>query len=100
MEDGFEETGFHSRFNALPSVEIEIFRTGTQSPLDIAEAVEGVMAELKTTLPDAVEVRIDSNRAEHFEDRMDMLLENGIMAMVIVLVISACSWSTGWRSGS
>jgi multidrug efflux pump subunit AcrB len=87
IEDGFEESGFHSRFNALPSVEIEIFRTGNQSPLDIADAVEGVMAELKTTLPDAVEVRIDSNRAEHFEDRMDMLLENGIMAMLIVLVI-------------
>ncbi|MBC7191434.1 efflux RND transporter permease subunit [Marinobacter sp.] len=87
VKDGFEESGFHSRFNALPSVEIEIFRTGTQSPLDIADAVKSVMAELKTTLPDAVEVRIDGNRAQHFEDRMDMLLENGIMAMVIVLVI-------------
>lgn len=87
VRDGFEEGGFHSRFNALPSVEIEIFRTGTQSPLDIADAVKIVMAELKTTLPDAVEVRIDGNRAQHFEERMDMLLENGIMAMVIVLVI-------------
>ncbi|HBM23716.1 MAG TPA: AcrB/AcrD/AcrF family protein, partial [Alcanivorax sp.] len=70
-----------------PSVEIEIFRTGSQSPLDIAAAVEGVMAELKTTLPDPVQVRIDSNRAEQFESRMDMLLKNGILAMVIVLVI-------------
>ena len=87
VRDGFEEGGFHSRFNSLPSVEIEIFRTGDQSPLDIAASVEGVMAELEVTLPDAVKVRIDSNRAEHFEDRMDMLLENGVMAMVIVLVI-------------
>lgn len=87
VRDGFEEGGFHSRFNGLPSVEIGIFRTGDQSPLDIAEAVEAVMAELEVTLPDAVSVRIDSNRAEHFEDRMTMLLENGVMAMVIVLVI-------------
>jgi multidrug efflux pump subunit AcrB len=87
VRDGFEESGFHSRFNGQPSVEIEIFRTGDQSPLDIAAAVEQVMAELEVTLPDAVKVRIDSNRAEHFEDRMDMLLENGVMAMVIVLVI-------------
>ncbi|MDI9246396.1 efflux RND transporter permease subunit [Marinobacter sp. CHS3-4] len=87
VRDGFEEGGFHSRFNALPSVEIEIFRTGDQSPLDIADSVEKVMAELEVTLPDAVSVRIDSNRAEHFEDRMTMLLENGVMAMVIVLVI-------------
>ncbi|MDX1587412.1 MAG: efflux RND transporter permease subunit [Oleiphilaceae bacterium] len=87
VRDGFEEDGFHSRFNGQPSVEIEIFRTGSQSPLAIADAVERVMAELETTLPDAVQVRIDSNRAEDFEERMDMLLENGVMAMLIVLVI-------------
>ena len=87
VRDGFEEGGFHSRFNGQPSVEIEIFRTGDQSPLEIAEAVEAVMAELEVTLPEGVQVRIDSNRAEHFEDRMTMLLENGVMAMVIVLVI-------------
>lgn len=87
VRDGFEESGFHSRFNGVPSVEIEIFRTGDQSPLDIAASVKSVMAELEVTLPDAIKVRIDSNRAEHFEDRMDMLLENGVMAMVIVLVI-------------
>jgi multidrug efflux pump subunit AcrB len=87
VHDGFEESGFHSRFNGVPSVEIEIFRTGGQSPLDIAAAVENVMAEMEITLPDAVNLRIDSNRAEDFEDRMDMLLENGVMAMVIVLVI-------------
>ncbi|WP_150912142.1 efflux RND transporter permease subunit [Marinobacter halotolerans] len=87
VRDGFEETGFHSRFNGQPSVEIEIFRTGSQSPLDISASVETVMAELEVTLPEGVEVRIDSNRAKQFEERMDMLIENGIMAMVIVLVI-------------
>jgi multidrug efflux pump subunit AcrB len=87
VRDGFEETGFHSRFNGQPSVEIEIFRTGSQSPLDIAASVETVMAELEVTLPESVKVRIDSNRAKQFEERMDMLIENGIMAMVIVLVI-------------
>ena len=87
VRDSFEEDGFHSRFNGQPSVEIELFRTGDQSPLDIAESAEKVMAELDETLPETVKLRIDSNRAEHFEDRMNMLLENGVMAMVIVLVI-------------
>ena len=87
VRDGFDETGFHSRFNGKPSVEIELFRTGDQSPLDIADAAESVMAELETTLPEGIRVRIDSNRAEQFEDRMTMLLENGILAMVIVLVV-------------
>jgi len=87
VRDGFDETGFHSRFNSQPSVEIEIFRTGEQSPLEIAEAVERVMLELETTLPEQVAVRIDGNRAEQFKDRMTMLLENGGLAMLIVLVL-------------
>lgn len=87
VRDGFDETGFHSRFNGLPSVEIEILRTGTQSPLTVAAAGKDVMAELEKTLPDSVKLRIDSNRARHFEDRMTMLLENGLLAMVIVLVL-------------
>ncbi|WP_075879782.1 efflux RND transporter permease subunit [Vreelandella massiliensis] len=87
VRDGFEESGFPSHFNGQPSVEIEIFRTGSQSPLEIDAAVTSVMAELASTLPEPVQVRIDSNRAEHFEERMSMLLENGVLAMAIVLVI-------------
>lgn len=87
VRDGFDETGFHSRFDGVPSVEIEIFRTGTQSPLTVAAAGKDVMAELEASLPDGVNLRIDSNRAQHFENRMTMLLDNGILAMVIVLVI-------------
>ncbi|PAV26691.1 multidrug transporter [Tamilnaduibacter salinus] len=87
VEDGFDEAGFHSRFNGQPSIEIELFRTGSQSPLDVAAAGRRVMDELRDTLPDRVKVRIDGNRAEHFQDRMTMLLENGVFAIAIVLVI-------------
>ncbi|MBD3584951.1 efflux RND transporter permease subunit [Salinimonas sp. HHU 13199] len=85
--DGFEEAGFHSQFNRQPSVEIEIFRVGQQSPLEIAQTVEGIFAELDNTLPEGVSYRIDSNRAEDFNDRLFLLLDNGWMAIVIVLII-------------
>ena len=85
--DGFEEAGFHSQFNRQPSVEIEIFRVGQQSPLEIAQTVETIFAELDSTLPEGVNYRIDSNRAEDFNDRLFLLLDNGWMAIVIVLII-------------
>lgn len=87
LDDGFEDDGFHAQFNAQPSIEVEIFRIGKQSPLDIAETVNRVLADLKTTLLDGVEVRIDSNRAADFRDRLNLLLENGALAIVIVLLI-------------
>ncbi|MDX1638701.1 MAG: efflux RND transporter permease subunit, partial [Balneolaceae bacterium] len=36
IRDGFEETGFHGEFNRQPSVDLEIYRIGDQSPLEIA----------------------------------------------------------------
>jgi multidrug efflux pump subunit AcrB len=87
--DGFEEAGFHSQFNRQPSVEIEIFRVGTQSPLKIASAVKTVLQDFESTLPPGVQVRIDSNRAKDYHDRLFLLIENGAIAVVIVLFILA-----------
>lgn len=85
ITDGFEETGFHGQFNQTPSVEISIFRIGNQSPLDIAESVQEVLNDFQ--LPPGVNYRIDSNRAEDYRERLSLLTENGILAIVIVLVI-------------
>jgi multidrug efflux pump subunit AcrB len=89
ITDGFEEAGFHSLFNQQPSVEIEVYRIGEQSPLEIAGRVEAIMADVETTLPAGVQWRIDSNRAKDYEQRLSLLLENGLMAIGIVLLILA-----------
>ncbi len=89
ITDGFEESGFHSQFNQMPSVEVDIFRVGDQSPLEIAERVETIMADVETTLPAGVEWRIDSNSAKDYEQRLSLLLKNGFMAIGIVLLILA-----------
>ncbi|AWW33345.1 AcrB/AcrD/AcrF family protein [Echinicola strongylocentroti] len=87
ITDGFEETGFHGQFNQTPAVSMEIFRVGDQSPLDIEELVNELLADFQ--LPPGVNYRIDSNRAEDYRERLSLLTENGLMAVVIVLVILA-----------
>lgn len=87
ITDGFEESGFHGQFNQQHSVEIEIFRVGDQSPLTIASTVESVLHEFERSLPPGVKHRIDSNRAEDYRERLSLLTENGILAIVIVLLI-------------
>lgn len=89
ITDGFEEAGFHSQFNQQPSVQVEVFRIGDQSPLEISERVETIMADFETTLPEGVQWRTDSNRAKDYEQRLSLLLKNGFMAIIIVLVILA-----------
>ncbi len=89
IRDGFEEVGFHSQFSQTPSVELDIFRIGSQSPIDIAEAVEKTMREFETVLPPGVKWRIDSNNAEEFRRRLSLVLENAVMAVCIVVLILA-----------
>ncbi len=85
ITDGFEETGFHGQFNQTPSVELEIFRVGDQSPLEIAETVQEIMDDFQ--LPPGIKFRIDSNAAEDYRERLSLLTENGFLAIIIVLVI-------------
>ena len=85
--DGFEETAFYSRFNGKPSTEIEVFRVGSQSPLEIASAVQSVLQDFESTLPPGVRHRIDSNSAQDYDERMSLLLKNGLIAIIIVLFI-------------
>ncbi len=84
--DGFEESGFHSQFNQQPSIELNIYRVGRQSPLKIAEAVETEMAGFEAGLPPGVQWRMDSNDAEEFRQRVTLVVENGLLAVIIVLV--------------
>ncbi|MDX1682902.1 MAG: efflux RND transporter permease subunit, partial [Phycisphaeraceae bacterium] len=81
--------GFHSQFNGQPSVELSVYRVGRQSPLDIAEAVNRILDQAQATLPAGVHTRIDGNRAEDYRQRLSLLVENGILAVVIVVAILA-----------
>ncbi len=89
ITDGFEETGFHSQFNRQHSVELSIYRIGEQSPLDIAETVQTILKDFEHSLPPGVNYRIDSNRADDYRERLSLLIENGVIAIVIVLFILA-----------
>ena len=89
IRDGFEEVGFHSQFSKTPSVELDVYRIGSQSPIDVAEAVEETMRDFEPSMPPGVKWRIDRNNAEEFRRRLDLVSKNALMAAAIVLVILA-----------
>ena len=87
VTDGFEDGGFHEQFNRQLTVGVRIYRIGDQSPLEIASAVETILQDFATTLPPGVQYRIDSNSADDYGDRLSLLIENGLIAIVIVFII-------------
>jgi multidrug efflux pump subunit AcrB len=89
IRDGFDEGRFPSQFNGELSIEVNVYRVGDQSPLEIAEAVEKEMADFEAVLPPGVTWRIDSNAADDFRQRVSLVIENGLIAVLIVLAILA-----------
>ncbi|MEJ2503832.1 MAG: efflux RND transporter permease subunit, partial [Gemmatimonadota bacterium] len=89
ITDGFEEVGFFGQFNRQPSIDLQIYRIGDQSPLEIAEGVERVLEEAALDFPPGVQYRIDSSAAEDYQRRLSLLLENGLLAIGIVLLVLA-----------
>ena len=85
IRDGFEEIGFFGQFNQQPTVDLQIYRIGSQSPLDIAENVKNELEIAQSEFPSGVQYRIDSNSAEDYRERLSLLLENGALAILIVL---------------
>ena len=89
ITDGFEETGFHGQFNRQPTVDLQVYRIGDQSPLDIAATVKDILEQTESSLPPGVQYRIDSNTADDYRERLSLLTENGVLAILIVIFILA-----------
>jgi len=89
ITDGFEETGFHGTFNQQPTVDLQIYRIGEQSPLEIASAVRTTLEDAAPSFPPGIKYRIDSSSAKDYQERLSLLTENGILAILIVLFILA-----------
>ena len=90
VRDGFEEdNGFQQQFNQQPSIEIEVYRVGTQSPQEVASAVYETMEQFESVLPPGIKWRLDFNNAEEFENRLGLVIKNALMAVVIVFGILA-----------
>ena len=89
VHDGFEDYGFQQQFNQEPSIEIEVYRVGNQSPQDVADAVYETMEQFESVLPPGVKWRFDANNAEEFKSRLGLVMKNAMMAVVIVFGILA-----------
>ena len=87
IRDTFSDSDQFSFYNGKPAISMTLYRVGKETPLTVDAAVKEVLVELKSTLPDGVEVAIWNNRANMFRGRMTLLLRNGMMGLVLVFLL-------------
>ena len=87
VRDGFRDDDLIVRYNGQPAVYVEVYRSAGEEVLDVAAAVETYIdGRLLPALPAGVSATVWYSAAEVYEDRLGLLLENGLLGLILVLV--------------
>ena len=84
--DGFEDSDLITRFNGERAVFLQVFRTGNEQVLRNVEVVKQHLdTQFRPSLPGGMDVGIWQNQAENLESRLNLLIENGILGLLLVV---------------
>ena len=88
VEDAFAENAdLITRFNGEPAAILNVFRTGDEQVLAVEETVKQYLsAELRPALPAGLQASIWQNNAEDLRNRLNLLIKNGILGLILVVV--------------
>ncbi|MCP4602948.1 MAG: efflux RND transporter permease subunit [Proteobacteria bacterium] len=87
IKDGFAETDVSARYEGKPAVTLDVYSVGDESPTEVAVAAKEFVARLKNNLPPGVAISTWGDMAELYQQRLDLLLRNAQIGLVLVLVI-------------
>jgi len=85
--DGFRDVDKYATYNGKRAVLIDVFRVGDQTPVEVAEVVHKLTAELQTTLPPGLEVATLNDFSKIYRQRFELLQKNGCMGLILVLIL-------------
>ena len=87
--DGFEDTDIITSYNGMPAVRVDVYRVGDQTPISVSEAVHARLDNFRKRLPEGVQIDVLNDDSIIFTQRMDLLLSNGYMGLILVFILLA-----------
>ncbi len=89
IKDAFAEIPLNTRFNGVPAVEIEVFRTGNESVIDITTAVRDYIEAKQSQLPQGLSMDYWRDRSEPVKARLDTLTKSAWQGALLVIIMLA-----------
>lgn len=84
---GWEDVQVGARYNGKRAVVIQIDKTEVQDTAVIAEGVRTYLMSFLKTLPGKMDVDIFMDQSLRIKDRLNVLIKNGIMGLVLVFLV-------------
>jgi len=85
VKDGFREIDKEATFNGKRAVMINVFRVGTETPLTVSAAAKEYVQRLEDELPAGLYAATWFDRAEMYEGRLNLLVNNARIGLLLVL---------------
>ncbi len=89
ISDAFEETPLKTRFNGVPATEVEVFRTGDESIIEVTQAVKEYIAYKQTQMPDGLSLDFWRDRSEPIKARLATLSTSAWQGALLVITLLA-----------
>ncbi len=70
-----------------PAMSIRVDRSNLGDAIEIQRTVEDVVAEMQASLPEGVTVELIRTRAQAITDRLDILVDNGLVGLGLVVCL-------------
>ena len=89
IKDTFEESNTWAHFDGGPSVMIEIYRVGDQTPTEVAGAGKKIIDQLNHTLPKGLALTILKDSSNTYIQRAQLLMSNAFQGLALVFIFLA-----------
>jgi len=89
IDDGYEDNDQASYYNGQRAVRVTAFRVGAETPQQVAQAVKDHAEAMRATLPASITVDTWNDDSEILQARIDLLVRNAMMGLVLVLIVLA-----------
>ncbi len=84
--DGFTDLDIKTRFNGKRAAIVQVSRTSEQDIIEIARTARSYVERLKQKLPEGLDVAIWGDISAMVEDRIDLMLRNGLQGIFLVFI--------------
>ena len=89
IRDAYQDTDLEYFYNGHPAVRLTAYRVGDETPAAVAAATKTLAEALATELPPTVSVEVWNDDSKMLDERIDLLIRNGRMGLVLVLLVLA-----------
>jgi len=87
IEDGYDDGASTGLMRGQRAIQLSVARSATADTVESYEKMQNYLDDVRGQYPDSLEIEVFNAAAELVEDRLGLLIKNGVGGLLIVLVV-------------